>query len=306
MQSSLTFVISQLSHIEQAVNEVRYPEIQYPELVPVDTSANEWAKSVTYFSSDKTGRAKWVNGLGDDIPFARTQRQKHETDVHMAAIGYSYSLEEVMQARQAGIDLPGDDARAARRAYEEFVDNAVLLGDSEKNYEGLFNNSTVTAASAGNGDWNNVATTSDEIIEDINEIIQGISAGTNYMVYADTLLLPYAKLELLAKKRLDNGTIPNSDITVLDFIKSKNVYTAVTGQPLTIRAARGLETAGSGSVNRMVAYLRRDDVLKVHIPMPHRFIPVQVENFTFKVPGMFRFGGLEIRRPKEVRYSDGI
>jgi hypothetical protein len=48
-------------------------------------------------------------------------------------------------------------------------------------------------------------------------------------------------------------------------------------------------------------------VLKMHIPMPHRFLPVwQTGPMFYEVPGIFRLGGLEIRRPKAVRYVDGI
>ena len=81
----------------------------------------------------------------------------------------------------------------------------------------------------------------------------------------------------------------------------------MTGMPLTIRAVRGLETAGAAGVNRMVAYRRNPQVLKLHVPMPHRFLPVYQDGpLNFVVPGVFRLGGLDIRRPKEVRYGDGI
>lgn len=41
--------------------------------------------------------------------------------------------------------------------------------------------------------------------------------------------------------------------------------------------------------------------------MPHRFLPVwQTGPMWFDVPGIFRFGGLEIRRPGAARYVDGI
>ncbi len=70
---------------------------------------------------------------------------------------------------------------------------------------------------------------------------------------------------------------------------------------------RGLETAGAAGVARMVAYRRNPQVLKLHIPMPHRFLPVYQDGpLNFVVPGVFRLGGLDIRRPKEIRYGDGI
>jgi hypothetical protein len=41
--------------------------------------------------------------------------------------------------------------------------------------------------------------------------------------------------------------------------------------------------------------------------MTHRFLPVwQTGPLVFDVPGIFRFAGVEIRRPKSVRYVDGI
>jgi hypothetical protein len=98
-----------------------------------------------------------------------------------------------------------------------------------------------------------------------------------------------------------------SDMTVLDWLQKYNVYTAQTNQPLTVRAVRGLETAGAGGVGRMVVYRRDPQVLKFHIPMPHRFLPVwQTGPMVFDVPGIFRTGGVEIRRPGAVRYVDGI
>jgi hypothetical protein len=55
-QAALTFLVQQTSYIEPEVYKQRYPDVQYPQLIPVDTSANEWAKSVTYFSMDQAGR----------------------------------------------------------------------------------------------------------------------------------------------------------------------------------------------------------------------------------------------------------
>ena len=51
-QQALSFLISQASHIEQQVWETRYPDITYQDFVPIDNSAPEWVKTVTYFSTD--------------------------------------------------------------------------------------------------------------------------------------------------------------------------------------------------------------------------------------------------------------
>jgi hypothetical protein len=98
-----------------------------------------------------------------------------------------------------------------------------------------------------------------------------------------------------------------SDTTVLEFFRANNVYTATTRAPLMIIGQRGLETAGVGGITRMIAYRYAPEVMKLHIPMPHRFLPVfQSGPLSWQVPGMMRLGGLDVRLPKEVVYIDGI
>lgn len=300
-QAAMGFVVSQTTHVETAVNETVYPDIQYPSLIPVDTSAHPFAQTVTYYSSDKFGKAGWINGNADDIPLAGTELTQHKTSVYSAGIGYGWGWEEVNIAMMVGRNLQNDDAMAARRAYEEMVDRVALAGEPEKGFQGLLDNSAITPAAATNGDWDGASTT-DQIIQDVNEAIMATAVGTMYTSVADTVLLPHAKLNTLATRRLGDTTI-----SILEFLRRNNTYTAKTGNDLTIRGVQGLETAGVGNTARIVAYRRDPQVLKLHIPMPHRFLPVYQDSpLRWVVPGVFRLGGLDIRRPAEVKYRDGI
>ncbi|RON88441.1 DUF2184 domain-containing protein [Pseudomonas fluorescens] len=300
-QAAMGFVISQTSYIERQVNEIVYPDIQYPGLIPVDTSAPEWIKSVTYYSSDKIGKADWINGNSDDIPLASTERSKFETSVHMAGIGYGYGLEEISQAQMLGIPLTADDANAARRAYEEMVDRVALAGDASKGFSGLFNFPGVTAGTAVTGNW--VTATADQILADVNTALTVQASGTMFTAFSDTLLLPYSKFLLLATRKVNDQGLES----ILTYLQKNNVYTATTGRPLLLKGLNGLDTAGAGGTARMISYRRDPSVLKMHIPMPHRFLPVyQAGPIRWEVPGIFRLGGVDIRRPAEVRYTDGI
>lgn len=299
-QASTAFIVAQSAHIETEVNRTVYPDIQYPGLIPVDTSANPFTQTVVYYSADIFGKADWINGNADDIPIAGSERNMSQTPVYTAAIGYGFGWEEVNRAMKDGINLQTEDAAAARRAYEEMVDRIALYGDTAKNFKGLTNYTGVTVVAAGAA-WSD-ARTDQQIISDINTLLSGQAQATLYTSIADTLLLPIAKLTYLGQRRL--GETMSS---LLDWIRLNNVYTQLTGQPLTIRTLRGLETAGAGSTQRMVAYRRSPEVLKLHIPMPHRFFPVfQDGPLHWVVPGVFRLGGVDIRRPGEVRYMDGI
>jgi hypothetical protein len=307
-QSAYNFVVSQQTVIEQQVIKIQYPDVQYPDLVPVDTATgNEWVKSITYYSSDMVGKADWFHHTALDVPLAELTREKFERGMEMAAIGYRYTLEEVAQSMNTpGLNLTADKAVACRRAYEEFVDNIALRGSTGKNMQGLMNSSLVTATTApadGTAGGTTFASKSnDQVIRDINNALTGIATGSNWLYYADTVLLPPAVLVGLAGRMFQN-----QPMTLLEWLKTYNVLTVQTGRPITLAGVRGLETAGVGGISRMVAYRRDPQVLKMWIPMPHRFLPVwQRGPLVFDVPGIFRLGGVEIRIPAAIRYLDGV
>jgi hypothetical protein len=307
-QVAYNFVVQQNTAIEAKIVRMQYPDVQYPDLVPVDTvTGNEWVKSITYYSADMVGRADWFHHTALDVPLAELTREKFERGMEMAAIGYRWTIEEVAQAMNTpGLNLTADKAAACRRAYEEFVDNIALRGSVGKQMQGLMNSSLVTATTApadgAAGATTFASKTNDQVIRDINVALTGIATGTNWLYYADTVLLPPAVLVGLAGR-----IIQYTSITLLEWIKTYNVLTVQTGRPITITGVRGLETAGTGGISRMVAYRRDPDVLKMWIPMPHRFLPVwQRGPLVFDVPGIFRLGGVEIRLPAAMRYLDGV
>lgn len=301
-QAALGFVVAQTSIIEPGVYKTVYPSVQYRGLVPVDTSGSEFATSVTYYSSDQYGKAGWINGNADDIPKAGTTRAQHQTGVHTAGIGYGFGWEEIGRAQLLGINLQSDDAAAARQASEEMVDRVALSGDSDKGFTGLFNAAGVTPVAASTGAWD-ATTDSQLIVAVLNQALLNVFNGTNTASIADTLLLPWSKYLLLATRKMSD----QSDMTILQWFLANNVYTVQTGQPLTVRGVRGLDTAGVGGTTRLVAYRNDPQVLKLHMPMPHRFLPAwQSGPLRWDIPGVMRLGGLDVRLPKEVVYLDGI
>jgi len=307
-QQALSFLRQQAAEIEAEVYETPYADTQYQNLVPVDTGLDEWAKSVTYYSTDKVGRAEWFHHKAQDVPYADVIRSEAEVAIEMAAIGYEYTLEEIAQARRLGIPLDTDRADAALRAYEEFVDAVALYGAAEKGWAGLLNNATVTAGLAPNDGTGGLRTfpskTSNQVLRDINALVGGIYVDTRRIEVADTILMSLERYNYLA-------TTPRSDTSdesILSYLLRTNVLTVTTGRQLRVFAVLGLETAGAGGTQRMIAYRYDRQVVKLHLPMPHRFLTAAnvPGSIIFKVPGIFRLGGTEIRRKAAVRYLDGI
>lgn len=305
-QAALAFVQSQLTVIEPAVYRIQYPELQFRQLVPIDTSAPEWTKSVTFYSMDRVGQAAWFAIRGTDIPLADITKERFEQGIEMAAIGYRYDIEEVARAMSLGINLPNEKADAARRASEEFLDVRALRGDTVKGWSGVFNAAGVTVITVpadGTGSsraWS--AKSPAQIMRDFNSALSSVNNLSLGLEVANVALFPIDILTYLAETQ-----VPNTQMNLLTWIQQNNAYTFQTGQPMKIMGVRGLETAGSGNVGRAIFYRMDPQVLKMHLPMPHRFWPVWPRTpFVFDVPGLFRFGGVEVRRPGAMRYLDAI
>lgn len=291
--SNISFAVQQASYIEAQVVKVKYPAITYMNDIPVDTSASPYSKSITFYSSNNVGMAKLVNGHGDDIPLANVDLNKWEAPVSMGGIGYAFSLEEIGQAQMMGMNLSTMGADAARFAYEKFVDAAAYLGTGmPAGTTGLYNNAAVTTVAA-TGVWSGL--TGDQILNDLNLMLNGVYSASNTVEMANTIRLPPAVMANIASKPRS----ATSDFTVLQYIQQANIYTATTGLPLDIKGDKWLTTTG-------VAYLKDPGVVKLHIPMPLQFLPVQPRNIEYYVPGMFRLAPTDIRRPGAVRYMSGV
>lgn len=312
-QAQLGFVVNQAYSINAQVYATKFPDLDFGRLVYVDSSAPEWTPGIITFISSTVGKADWYSGAAKDVRKAEITMDKSEVRVHMAAVGYGYNGEEVGQAQLLGMNLPTGKAEAARRSYTEFMWNVALTGDTTKNLLGLANQSGVTTGTApadGTGsvttwfDANGVATkTPAQIVRDLNSVLTGIFTGSLTVEMADTVLLPYSTISFLASTPMSST---NSE-TILSFILRTNIYTQMTGQQLTIRGVLGLDTAGASSTKRMVAYANRQDVVKLHLPMPHRFLPVYQDGpMSYQVPGIFRTAGVEVLRTGAFRYLDGI
>lgn len=318
---SLAFVAGQAYRINQTVLEARYPDWDFGRLVFVDTTGPEWSPGVWTYSSDISGVAKWQSGYAKDVPMADVSQDFQLKTVYLAAVGYQWNIEEVNTILSfPGGSLPDRRARAARLAYMKFMWDLTILGNVEKNLTGLFNPAGVVpipVPADGTGgvrfwvDNTGVGTkTPAQIARDINTALGGINNATFNTAPADTLLMSQDAYFYIA------GTpySPTTMETILSFVTRSNIYTIQTGRPLTIRGIRELNTAGTDATaptsvgqGRMVVYRNDPNTVKLHLPMPHRFLPVYQDGpFNFSVPGIFRTGGVEVLDPATFAVYDGI
>lgn len=290
------FVASQTTIINRQATETVFPEIVYPQLIPVVNEGNPFAQSVTFVSATQAGKAGWIHGDADDVPMADAALQAEVKPIFTAGIGYGFGWEEIQIAQQLGYALDFLKAVSARRAYEQMVNRIALNGDAEKGFKGVSDMSIWQASGLTLADWTDFTNVDDQdVMTNINDLLMK-TANAGSVPTADTLLVPVAYFTALYSRYN-----PGSRENLLNFAQSNNVYTALTGVPLTIRAVMALNGSNSSTANKVVAYRRAPDVLVLHVPMPHRFLPVyQAGPLRFEVPGVFRMGGLNVRRVEDT------
>lgn len=306
-QNALGFVMPAFYNVEQTVYQTKYQLFDYASLIPVITEGSEWARGVVFRSGDIAGKAEFMSGKGFDMPYADVSQTQYTKGFELAGIGYEWSLEEIQVAATEGRQLGVEKAEAARKVAEQMLYSIALTGTTEKNWTGLLNDSNVTAADVeANGTSSSTfwsAKTPDQILADINAGITGIYTDTKGTEMGNTVLLPARLWDTLASTPRSS----TSDTTILSYLRQNNAYTARTGQPLMISGLFELDTADPGGDGRVVVYSRTPDVVRYHLPMPHRFLPpFQKSSMTWEIAGIMRTGGTEIRLPKAVRYLDGV
>ena len=307
-QSAFPFVLAQGRNIETRIYTRRYPTFNYAASIPVVTEGAPWAIGTTFFTVDTAGEAKFLSGSGTDMPFNSATRDQASHDFAMIGSGWEWNLEEVNQAQLYGINLSGTKADSAADKVERLLNSIAFTGSVEKRWTGLLNDSNVSrvdaaaSGTAGSTYWS--AKDVDLIMADVNGLLGSIRTNTGEVEWADTVRMPPDAFRAVATKRMGAG---DGFMTVLEYMRRNNIYTAETGLPLDIAPLREARNASQDGGGRLVAYRKDPEVVRFHLPMPRRVLaPRQKSIMGFETGIIARTGGTEIRLPGAVAYLDEI
>lgn len=306
-QVGLAFLTPQLYRIETEVYAQRLPSFDITRFMTVDSSGDMWDVGTVVYSQEDVGQAEFLAGAAFDMPYASNKMAQASKPFYLAGIGYEWNTQEMQRAAKLGRALSSDKARAAKQAADKFVYSVGMTGktpagDAEKGWTGFVNNASAPSAQVaadGTGSsrlWS--AKTPDLILRDINAALTAVETGTSETHVANTLVLPTSAYNYIATVR-----VGDTNATILSYLLANNV----AGEGLTILKSRALETAGTGSTTRMIAYDRDPQVIKFHLPGPHTFLdPFRKSSMTYEVAGIMNVGGVEVRLPKAIVYRDSF
>lgn len=277
--------------------------INYPDIVPVNTSYGDWQIEGGSGNYRFSGEADWVTGKSDDVPKVALDAETHLFGFSAYGVGYDWDYEEVGKAAAYGVGtLTPLKARASRRKSEEFAQKIAIVGDARKGYAGITNlpNATVTNAAV---QWrSNVALTAtpEQIFADVQTLIDGpiTSVVDPTFVKADTIAVDQLTARLLGITRA--GGLEYGTRTIAQVIEEMGVELVVIPELATAAV-----TPAGGA--RAIGYARRIDVVELPVAFGYRFEQgYQAGPFKFNVPGWGRLSGVQLHVEGGLRYLDNI
>lgn len=298
------FVQRQLNYVQNVVVEMDFPEklMASGTLLPVSTELPAGAQSYTYKLLTYMGSAAILANGADDIPMINAFAEERVGRIRTLVDGYEYSIEDMEAAEFAGMNLDTAMAVGARDILEARFDVLAYTGDADFNLLGLLNYPSTLAYAVVNDGGSNGGTNSTQwihktpaqIFRDLRAFAANMRVQTNGVESMEVILLPQNQFEIAAATPFPDG---GATTTVLSFFLQTqqaqlNAVTSVIPVPYL--------------TNQMIGYRRREDKVRLHMPLDFTQEPVQVKNFVYRVPCRIKTGGVQVMKPFSISTGTGI
>ncbi len=294
------YFANQLTYIQAKVYEYEYPTLEAFNVIPISTDTPAGAEYVMYRAFQRTGRARIVSSYADDLPAADLQGFQFMQKIETIGASYRYSIQEIVTAQWQNVNLPFEQAEAARRAIMQEMNTLAFTGSQPGGFTGFLNNPNVplyTVPADGSGGSTTFASKSpDQILRDLNSLVNQVVINSNMVERPDTVLLPTEQYTQIASTPRSS----TSDTTILNYFLLNNPFVR---QVIPVPQLAG---AGPTGLDIMVAYEMNANKLKMEIPQPFTQYAPQERNLEFVINCTARFGGVSIIYPLSVNIGQGI
>jgi hypothetical protein len=265
-------------------------------LISIDTSLHPGTEEWGYNELMGAGQATEIAPDADDVPTVDVASGRRSFGVVSAAIGFRIGRQEVRRAALQGTyDLAIEKGVAAREAIDKYLDNRILFGVPAAGIQGLLNVKGNIEVGAANGDWTNVATDGDDIVDDVAGAIEAMITNSDGVEMPDTVVLPIAQYQAAARKRITE----NNPVTALAFLQG--LFPFVTRWEWHVPMATAYQSAPA-----VLIYNSNPSRVRAVMPLPPTPIPRQEEGLVTKVGFEWRFAGVMSPRPKSITVLYGV
>jgi hypothetical protein len=268
-------------------------------LVPFVAELSDGAETYSFDMYDGVARGGWIVNWATVLGGSDATKTRVSIPCRSWGSSYSYSVQDIAASLQAGTrSLPGERARFCRIAHEQFFEDLIADGDTDRSIPGLpglLESLGFTEGGAPSGvryPWRapkvgtwDTATTGPEKIQDLEELVGAVEENTKGLFKANRLVLP-----LVVKKFMKQ---PYATSTT-DGRTTESVFLA-NQPPDGVRSIDywyKLDTKSALSGPRAISYYASPDTFKFVLAYDYRELPPQAVGYAYQIPTMARLAGL--------------
>ena len=239
-----------------------------------------------------------------DLPDVEISAKETTRKIYGEGISFSYSIQDIRNARFANKPLEQTKANAARRQLLQLENKLAFDGDPTTEIVGFINNpnfnvTTPVDGASGTTDWE--SKTPDEIIKDVTNMTSDIRDTSNGVESPTSLLIPEKQWTLISNTPRSS----TSDTTIAQFIINANPFIQEIVPVYNLKAKAPVDP-GYDSEDVAILYNRSQEKLWLETPQDVEFFDTQPHNMSFKVPAHMRTAGVVVAYPKSVSQLNGI
>lgn len=290
----------QLELVRSKIFETKRPKPSAFELFPVDSSVPDFVETITYTMYDETGFAKLVGAYADDLPRVGLNAKQFSSTVKTIGVAYGWSTAEIRAAMGTGIPLKSRLASVARKTHTNLGNQIAWFGDAEANLPGFLTNVNIpeyTIPANGTGSskkW--VDKTSDQIYDDMNQMVNQVVTQSKGLHRPNQLWLPLNQYTFIKNKKMSQYT----DTTIWKAWTDAN-------PGIEIKAVLELAAVPNfANQDVMVAIENYEDNYQFIIPMLFTEHAPQARNLSVEIPCESRIGGVVFYYPLAFVFGKGL
>jgi hypothetical protein len=307
IDSAGAFLIGELERLDQTLNmplvDVSWSrDIQLREDVTIADETSSFTNSSFAAAGGPSPNGKnWIGKDTNSIRGLALDIGKTAQPLTLWGMELGWSIPELESAARVGRPVDSQKVEGMELKRQMDIDEMVYIGDGTLGYNGLINSAAADLANVSNGSWNNVATTPDAILADINDLLTRCWKNSGYAICPSKLMLPPLKFAALVTRKVSDA----GNISILEYVKQNSIAHSKNGRPLEIVPVKWLEAAGAAGADRMVAYT--NDKKRVRFPMTGiQRTPLEYRSLNQLTTYFCRLGVVEMPYPETVAYADGI
>lgn len=316
ISGGMAFLVSELEKLDSMLREP-LTSVSYARDIPIE-SGGGWVEASTVMNVDYAvsgGQSDAIGGVQNMVRTIQANVGKDVFKVFPYEIAMQVKFVDVQRGNVTGRSLEQIYDKGIRLDYDKFLDINTYQGQTAYGTYGLLNNPGVVAAAvavagassptsqSASTKW--IDKTPDFILNDVNQVLTAAWAAAQYDVSAipNHVLIDPANYAYIAGTKVSQA----ADKTILEFLLDNNIAKR-NGVDLFIGPCRFCIGAGTGSTNRLAAYVNDKRFIGMDVPVPLGRVMTMpnVSNASYDSLYAANVGQVKIQYFDPIRYADGI